>query len=227
MTVYRTASDSVSQVCVFLWGGARTQMALLYNPHRRLELWRFFSYMLLHADPLHLALNVAIQLVLATPLEYEQGHLRTGLVYLGGGIAGSLGTSMMEPELYIVGASAGVYALLISQLSNILLNFGTIRYKVYRTVAVVVLALTDIAFSLHHHYTFGNECPRVGLAAHCSGAVAGFVLGLVLFRGEAAKPENAAWMRACRWAAAALLSAGLTAAVVCNVLLPPAPPRTT
>jgi membrane associated rhomboid family serine protease len=61
---------------------------LLYDPHRRWEAWRFASYMMLHSGALHLALNVAIQVVLATPLEAEQGHLRTGLVYVGGGLGG-------------------------------------------------------------------------------------------------------------------------------------------
>lgn len=42
---------------------------LVYDPRRRIQGWRFISYMLLHSDALHLTLNVVIQLVLATPLE--------------------------------------------------------------------------------------------------------------------------------------------------------------
>jgi membrane associated rhomboid family serine protease len=71
-----------------VWGGEETQQALVYDPHHREQLWRFLTYMLLHSDSLHLALNIAIQCLLAAPLEHEQGHLRTSLVYLGGVLGG-------------------------------------------------------------------------------------------------------------------------------------------
>ena len=45
---------------------------LVYDPRQRVQGWRFASYMLLHSNALHLALNVVIQLVLATPLEVSQ-----------------------------------------------------------------------------------------------------------------------------------------------------------
>lgn len=56
---------------------------------------------------------------MALPLEAEQGHFRVLIVYLGGVIAGALGASIMQPDLMMVGASAGVYSLLISHLPHI------------------------------------------------------------------------------------------------------------
>lgn len=224
---------SILEVGVFVWGGAETQRALVYDPHHRQQLWRFLTYMLLHSDSLHLALNIAIQCLLAAPLEHEQGHLRTSLVYLGGVVGGSLGTSMLEPELYVMGASGGVYALLISQLANILLNFKALPYKLHRAVAVAVLALADIVASLYHYFSLGNVCPRISWAAHSSGALAGFLLGLVLFKGSkklgpavapaADEEEDFIWTRVAVWVAATLLGAAVSAAVICNVLLPPPP----
>jgi len=81
-------SKTTFQVGVFVWGGEETQRVLVYDPHHREQLWRFLTYMLLHSDSLHLALNIAIQCLLAAPLEHEQGHLRTSLVYLGGVLGG-------------------------------------------------------------------------------------------------------------------------------------------
>lgn len=215
---------SALETCVFMFGDTTTQQALVYDPHHREQIWRFLTYMLLHSDTLHLTLNVAIQCVLAAPLEHEQGHLRTSLVYLGGVLGGSLGTSMLEPQLYVMGASGGVYALLISQLANILLNFKALPYKLHRAVAVAVLALADIAASLYHYFSLGNVCPRISWAAHSSGALAGFLLGLLLFRGSHKRGTPIAWTRVAVWVAAILLSAAVTAAVICNLLLPP-PPR--
>ena len=80
----------IFQVGTFVWGGPETQRALMYDPHHREQLWRFLTYMLLHSDLLHLALNIAIQCLLAAPLEHEQGHLRTSLVYFGGVLGGTL-----------------------------------------------------------------------------------------------------------------------------------------
>ena len=75
--------------------------------------------MLLHTDSVHLGLNVIIQCILGTPLEFEQGHLRTAAIYIGGGLGGSLGASVFDAQSLMVGASGGVYALLISQIANI------------------------------------------------------------------------------------------------------------
>ena len=60
-----------------------------------------------------------MQILVAIPLEAEQGHLRVFFIYFGGVIAGALGASVLQPSLFMVGASAGVYSLLISHLPHI------------------------------------------------------------------------------------------------------------
>jgi hypothetical protein len=112
-------------------------------------------------------------------------------------------------------------------------NFRALPYKLHRTVVVAVLALADIAASLYHYFLLGNVCPRISWAAHSSGALAGFLLGLVLFKGSkkpgptvahAADEEEAfVWTRVAVWVAATLLGAAVSAAVICNVLLTPPP----
>ncbi|XP_059489568.1 rhomboid-related protein 2 isoform X2 [Neocloeon triangulifer] len=212
------------------------QEALVFDPQRRQEVWRFLSYVLLHQGAAHAALNIVIQLVLAVPLEREQKWLRTAFVYFGGGLAGSLSTSVLAPELFLVGASAGVYALLTSQLANIILNFPTLKYRLARAFAVCVLCLADVAFSLYHHFLLNNTCPRVGWAAHTGGAVVGLLVGLLVFTepdtplGQpatlplgAAAPKAAdrkALTAAIRCGAAASLAVLLTAAVAVNLWRP-------
>ena len=36
---------------------------LIYNPYRRVDVWRFFTYMFLHGGWMHLGWNVVIQLL--------------------------------------------------------------------------------------------------------------------------------------------------------------------
>lgn len=111
---------------------------LVYRPDQRLQLWRFLSYALLHASWRHLGFNVLTQLLFGLPLELVHGSLRTGIIYMAGVLAGSLGTSVVDSEVYLVGASGGVYALLAAQLASLLLNFGQMRHGVVQLMAVIV-----------------------------------------------------------------------------------------
>ncbi|CAD1476101.1 unnamed protein product, partial [Heterotrigona itama] len=157
---------------------------LVYDPRQRVQGWRFASYMLLHSNALHLALNVVIQLVLATPLEVEQGRIGVATIYLGGGVCGALGASLLQPSLFLVGASAGVYALLTSHLAHLYLCHGELRYAGWRLGAVLLLASADVA-SLPIPALLG--CGRVGWAAHVAGALAGPLLGLAVFPNQSKK----------------------------------------
>lgn len=83
--------------------------------------------MLLHANCYHLSFNVLAQLAYGLPLEWVHGSARIAIIYLAGVFAGSLGTSVVDSGVYLVGASGGVYALLAAYFANILLNFSQMR----------------------------------------------------------------------------------------------------
>lgn len=70
------------------------------------------------------------------PLEMVHGSMRIGCVYLAGVLAGSMGTSVFDPEVYLVGASGGVYALLAAHLANVMLNFHNMHYGIIRIVGI-------------------------------------------------------------------------------------------
>ena len=56
-----TYTDNHDSKDDFLRGLGKTP--LIYHPCKREEIWRFFTYMLLHADPIHLGFNVGLQLL--------------------------------------------------------------------------------------------------------------------------------------------------------------------
>ncbi|XP_046812992.1 protein rhomboid isoform X1 [Vespa velutina] len=179
---------SIIEITVHCFGDEATlRRWLVYDPRQRVQGWRFASYMLLHSNALHLALNVLIQLVLATPLEVEQGRMGVATIYLGGGVCGALGASLLQPSLYLVGASAGVYALLTSHLAHLYLCHGELRYAGWRLGAVLLLAGADVA-SLPIPTLLG--CGRVGWAAHVAGALAGPLLGLAVFPKQSKKDSR-------------------------------------
>ena len=45
------------------------------------------------------------------------------MVYISGVLAGSLGTSLTDPDTYLAGASGGVYALIAAHLATLILNW--------------------------------------------------------------------------------------------------------
>lgn len=110
----------------------------IYRPDKRHEIWRFLFYMVLHAGWLHLGFNVAVQLVFGLPLEMVHGSTRIACIYFSGVLAGSLGTSIFDPDVFLVGASGGVYALLAAHLANVLLNYHQMRYGVIKLLHILV-----------------------------------------------------------------------------------------
>lgn len=65
-------------------------------------------------------LNVLIQCLFAAALETKQGYFRVAVLYLNSGVVGALGAACIRPEI-VVGASAGVYGLLLSHLAHVIL----------------------------------------------------------------------------------------------------------
>lgn len=54
-------------------------------------------------------------------LELVHHWWRVALVYLAGVAAGSMGTSITNPRIYLAGASGGVYALITAHIATIIM----------------------------------------------------------------------------------------------------------
>ncbi|KAL1468491.1 hypothetical protein MTO96_041433, partial [Rhipicephalus appendiculatus] len=67
---------------------------LIYNPRRRKEAWRYLTYMFIHVGGFHIFFNLLVQLILGIPLEMVHKWWRVMLIYGGGVVAGSLGSSL-------------------------------------------------------------------------------------------------------------------------------------
>ncbi|KAJ8939775.1 hypothetical protein NQ318_023350 [Aromia moschata] len=161
--------------------------ALRFEPSKVDQIWRFVTYMLVHDDWYHLILNVVIQCIFALLLENRQSHLRVLLLYILGGISGVLGASCVHPDL-VIGASAGVYALLISNVADIVLNHGNLKYKIYRITSIAIMVLFDVIYDMVHIYS--KKEPLISWEAHFVGGLAGLLLGLVLYRDDDEKPSK-------------------------------------
>lgn len=88
--------------------------------------------------------NLLVQVLVGLPLEMVHGSTRIGAVYMAGVLAGSLGTSVFDTDVYLVGASGGVYALLAAHLANVLLNYNNMEFGVVRLIGIFVVGKPSI-----------------------------------------------------------------------------------
>ncbi|XP_073825588.1 serine protease rhomboid 6 [Musca autumnalis] len=164
------------QISLYFIDNRCIRQHLMFMPNGVNEYWRYFTYMLLHSDVLHLMMNICLQLVIAFCLESEQSHWKVATIYISGGISGSLATRYLQPELSLMGASAGVYALLMSHIPHLLRNFHLLVHRYLRILALMILFLSDICFTTFHILINHNTNPRICVEAHIAGALTGVIL---------------------------------------------------
>ncbi|XP_011501874.1 PREDICTED: rhomboid-related protein 3 isoform X2 [Ceratosolen solmsi marchali] len=104
--------DTVAHNAVAVEGPTAT--LFIYNPHKRYQAWRYLTYMFVHVGIFHLVVNLLVQVMLGIPLEMVHKWWRVLIIYFAGVVAGSLGTSVSDPVVYLAGAS-GVTSVDVGQ----------------------------------------------------------------------------------------------------------------
>lgn len=201
---------------------------LIYNPYRRWEAWRYLTYMFVHIGIAHYVFNMIMQLLVGVFLEMEQegwiGSLRVLAVYLAGVLAGSLGTSLTDPNTYVAGASGGVYSLIAAHLATVLINWSedntvkirkVIHTPLTRTVRItfiVILTMHDVAIAVYSKY-FSDAPNRTGFMGHLCGACAGLLVGVFALQNRRVRK----WEPVMQWICLAIFMLLVTFAVVWNI----------
>lgn len=187
---------------------------LIYNPRRRQEIWRYFTYALIHAGFYHVLFNVVVQLALGIPLELIHKGWRVAIVYISGIVSGSLAASISDPTSYLAGASGGVYALISAHLANVVINWKEMEFAVFRLLGLIIFALTDVGVAVYERY--GGKKNRTSYAAHIAGAIAGLMVGIVTLRNL----KKSRWEIILGYIAVGTYIAVLTVIVLFNIFNP-------
>ena len=206
--------------------------ALIYSPERRWEAWRFLSYGFVHSDPLHLTLNLGMQLLVGLPLETSHSPGRVLAVYTAGLAAGSLATSCFDPAVYLAGASGGVYSLIAAHLASLILNWHEDRLIVHtspgrgarawhgtllrllRLTAVLAFATVDTGVAVYNKHVFSDWPNTTGYTAHLAGAGAGLLVGILVLKNR----REEVWERGLKAACLLFLASLFTAGVLWNIV---------
>lgn len=187
----------------------------IYNPFKRYEAWRYLTYMFVHVGVFHLVVNLVVQILLGIPLEMVHGWWRVLLVYLAGVVAGSLGTSVSDPRVYLAGASGGVYAIIAAHLASICMNWAEMQFGIFHLLIFIILTVVDVGTAVYTRYVLLEE-NQIGYAAHLAGAVAGLLVGINALRNLQVK----SWERKVWWASIILYVALMLAAIIWNAAFP-------
>ena len=140
------------------------------------EYWRLFTALFLHAGFTHLLFNLFALYILGPPLERSIGSVRFVACYLISGLASSAGVVALTLAGFVqvaqlVGASGCIMGVVGAWAGFLLIHRHAPLAK-QRLANIFLIVVIQTAFDL--------STPQVSMAAHISGLIGGFLLGLLL-----------------------------------------------
>jgi membrane associated rhomboid family serine protease/TPR repeat protein len=140
------------------------------------EWWRLFTCMFVHFGLLHLVFNMWVLWSMGRMTERMFGSLHYALLYVFGGLCGSMASLWLHPNVNSAGASGAIFGLLGGLLAFLLNPASgvppTIVLSQRRIIVVFVVYNLITGFT---HQGIDN-------AAHLGGLVGGFLTGWMLAR---------------------------------------------
>ncbi|HEX3854232.1 MAG TPA: rhomboid family intramembrane serine protease, partial [Polyangiaceae bacterium] len=141
--------------------------------------WRIFSYLFVHANILHLLMNMGGLWVLGPFVERAFGRLRFLVIYLTAGCTGSAvyliltHLGLVQPE-ELVGASGCIMGLLGA--TGAIMLRAWVRQRAPIAKQIFFRLLLVVALQVY----FDQTTPEVAGLAHALGLLGGFVSALLL-----------------------------------------------
>lgn len=180
--------DLESAVAVLEWGVGSTDA--IVNGR---EIYRLFTMMFLHANEAHIVFNMIALYYIGSNLERLYGHVRFALIYLLGGLAGSVLIVLFGTDA--LGASGAVFAIFGSEAF-----FFWMHRKLYGEVALRRIRSSTIIIVLNFVFGFGVNAANAVLddggavisnLGHAGGLIGGIILTwLVAPRYRAVRVDN-------------------------------------
>ncbi len=147
------------------------QYGAFYPPRALLQPWTAVTYMFLHDGLRHILFNMVGVFFFAPRLEQRLGAKHFLAFYFLAGIGGALLQTVFAPGSFMVGASGGVYAIIIG-FAYFWPRESIILFPIPIPVQIRFVAIGYIVISLLGG--FGGGGGRIAHFAHLGGAAAGF-----------------------------------------------------
>lgn len=154
-----------------LWSNGANQKALTFSG----EWWRLLSCAFLHADPIHLIMNLICLYQLGSMLEHLAGRAAVAFTFVVTAIAGSVCSALVHPDSFGVGASGGVFGLAGALYAFIWLAREPLGIDRSAAIAMMTNGLTFVGINFLYSLQ-----PGVDMMAHFGGLASGAAIGAVL-----------------------------------------------
>jgi membrane associated rhomboid family serine protease len=156
-------NDALSNVLIAY--GAKDNGSIIQGQY-----WRFITPIFLHANLLHVGLNMLNLVVLGVFLERLVGHLRFLLIYLLTGIISIIASFYFMPQEISVGASGAIFGLVGAYSIFVLTHRRAFRHN-------GIPALLWLVLVIGVNLGIGLVIPNVDNYAHIGGLLSGCLLG--------------------------------------------------
>jgi len=134
------------------------------------QYWRFITPVFLHANLLHVGLNMLNFVVLGVVLERIMGHARLLLVYILTGVASIIASFAFSPQDVSIGASGAIFGLVGAYSIFVLMHRRAFRRG-------GIPSLIWIALVIAVNLCIGLFIPDIDNYAHLGGLLSGCLLG--------------------------------------------------
>ncbi len=151
------------------------------------EWWRAITYMFLHGNTAHLALNTGALYLFGKTVENMYGTSRFYVIFFGAGIISGILQLLITPTEPVIGASGAILGVFggaiagIVKLKHILpphIRKGELKWML--SVAALQMIFDQLVNNLAEMTDKSNTGIRIASFAHCAGIVAGFAIGMLL-----------------------------------------------
>ena len=134
------------------------------------QYWRFVTPIFLHANLLHLGLNMLNLAVLGVFLERLVGHIRFLLIYVTTGIVSIIASFYFMPQEISVGASGAIFGLVGAYSVFVLMHRRAFRKGGIPALLWLIIVIVG-------NLSIGFFVPNVDNYAHLGGLLSGCLLG--------------------------------------------------
>lgn len=146
-------------------------MIPFYFPDVPDQFYRLWTSLFLHAGILQLIITVAVQYFLMRDLEKLTGSVRIGIIYIGSGMAGNLGSAIFVPYRADVGPAGSQFGLLACLIVEVLNAWPMLKHP--KKALGKLISVTTVLFLI-------GLLPWVDNYAHLFGFLFGFLLSYAL-----------------------------------------------
>jgi len=134
------------------------------------QYWRFVTPIFLHANLLHVGLNMLNLAVLGVFLERLVGHMRFLLIYVTTGIVSIIASFYFMPQEISVGASGAIFGLVGAYSVFVLMHRRAFRKGGIPALLWLIIVIAG-------NLSIGFFVPNVDNYAHLGGLLSGCLLG--------------------------------------------------